>query len=287
MPGGLAYAEVESEAALFGALAELIRKVDPDILLGFEIQNASWGYVLERAGHLNIPFDRLLSRCPGHKSMLESRPDEYGQQHSSGVHICGREILNLWRICRQEIKLSMYTYCNLCAKVLNRRVPRYSFSNLHSWFEGSEPSGVPPASARLQAPHRCQVLLYYIERAAANIAILDAMEIIGRTCEMARVFGIDFFSVLSRGSQYRVESMLYRLSRTQDYVLISSSVQQRQQQPAMECIPLVMEPKSAYYTDPVCVLDFRSLYPSMVPRQKGHQSFPALVAARGLSFSAA
>lgn len=49
---------------------------------------------------------------------------------------------------------------------------------------------------------------------------------INRTSELARVFGIDFFSVLSRGSQYRVESMLMRLARTQNYVAISPGSQQ-------------------------------------------------------------
>ena len=32
----------------------------------------------------------------------------------------------------------------------------------------------------------------------------------------------------------------------------------------MQCLPLVMEPESRFYTDPVVVLDFQSLYPSMM-----------------------
>jgi DNA polymerase elongation subunit (family B) len=86
-----------------------------------------------------------------------------------------------------------------------------------------------------------------------------------RRCELARVFGMDFFSVLSRGSQFRVESIMYRLARPQNYALLSPAVQDRQSQRAMECIPLVLEPEvGAHYTSPVCVLDFRSLYPSVM-----------------------
>ena len=33
---------------------------------------------------------------------------------------------------------------------------------------------------------------------------------------------------------------------------------------APECIPLVMEPESRFYVDPIVVLDFQSLYPSII-----------------------
>lgn len=32
----------------------------------------------------------------------------------------------------------------------------------------------------------------------------------------------------------------------------------------MECVPLIMEPEAAMYSAPVAVLDFQSLYPSVV-----------------------
>lgn len=43
-----------------------------------------------------------------------------------------------------------------------------------------------------------------------NLDLLNQLDLIGRTCELAKLFGIQFYEVLSRGSQYRVESMMLR-----------------------------------------------------------------------------
>lgn len=67
-----------------------------------------------------------------------------------------------------------------------------------------------------------------------------------------------------RGSQYRVESMLVRLAHSQNYLTLSPNKEQVGSQPATEALPLVMEPESRLYSCPVVVLDFQSLYPSMV-----------------------
>lgn len=40
---------VTSEIELINALIDLTRNLDPEILVGWEIQNASWSYVVDRA----------------------------------------------------------------------------------------------------------------------------------------------------------------------------------------------------------------------------------------------
>ena len=107
---------------------------------------------------------------------------------------------------------------------------------------------------------------------------------VGKTSEFARVYGIEFYQVLSRGSQFRVESMMLRLSRRLNYVALSANQRQKAAMRAAEwykpyllvfysafciffvilSIPLTLEPESKFYTDPLAVLDFQSLYPSVI-----------------------
>ena len=70
--------------------------------------------------------------------------------------------------------------------------------------------------------------------------------------------------MISRGSQYRVEASLLKNSHANDFILLSPSKRRVSAQAPMEVIPLVMEPRSQFYHDPVVVLDFQSLYPSMI-----------------------
>ncbi|CAI9261304.1 unnamed protein product [Lactuca saligna] len=263
------------EKQLFNNFMEIINNHDPDILIGWEIQGGSLGFLAERAAYLGIGLLNKISRTPSHpisnpdKSTMTDLPpeainsdidppsdavieDEWGRTHASGVHVGGRIVLNLWRLVRSEVKLNMYTAEAVAEAVLRRKIPFIYFKTLTKWFSSG------PGKAR----YRC--IEYVLERAKLNFQVMNQLDMINRTSELARVFGIDFFSVLSRGSQYRVESMLLRLAHTQNYLAISPGSQQVANQPAMECLPLVMEPESGFYSDPVIVLDFQSLYPSMV-----------------------
>ena len=68
---------------------------------------------------------------------------------------------------------------------------------------------------------------YYLKRCQGNFQLLDSFNLIGRTSEFARLYGIEFENVLDRGSQYRVESMMLRLAKPENYIAVSPGVQQR------------------------------------------------------------
>jgi DNA polymerase zeta len=68
-----------------------------------------------------------------------------------------------------------------------------------------------------------------------------------------------------RGSQYRVESMMLRLTKPQNYVLISVEQGESADTSARPSARRSSWSRSsALYNDPVLVLDFQSLYPSIV-----------------------
>ncbi|KAG1768268.1 hypothetical protein EV702DRAFT_739195 [Suillus placidus] len=97
-----------------------------------------------------------------------------------------------------------------------------------------------------------------------TLEILQEAETTTKNAEFARVFGVDFYSVISRGSQFKVESFMFRIAKPESFVLLSLSKQDVGKQNAAECMPLIMEPLSAFYNGPLVVLDFQSLYPSIM-----------------------
>ena len=244
----------EDELDLINKLIEIVRSFDPDILTGYEVHNGSWGYIIERA-RLKYEYD-LPDELSRVKSQSHGRfgkdADRWGFTHTSTIRITGRHMINIWRAMRGELNLLQYTMENVAFHLLQMRIPHYSFHDLTRWYKSASPQDLSKA------------LEYYLNRVQLDLRILDANELIARTSEQARLLGIDFFSVFSRGSQFKVESLMFRIAKPENFILASPSRKQVGQQNALECLPLVMEPQSAFYNSPLLVLDFQSLYPSVM-----------------------
>ncbi|KAJ2023153.1 DNA polymerase zeta, partial [Coemansia sp. S610] len=246
------------ELGMILALVEWTHENDPDILCGYEVQQSSWGYVIGRAEvAYNMQLCTMLSRIKGPPRKLQPQrfgrdKDSWGHRKGAAIAIAGRHILNIWRLMRSELSLTSYTFEKIAKEVLGEQRPRYPPHQLAAWCSNG------PAVARMRA------LQHVLYRARAALRILDKTGIVVRAAELASVIGIDFNSVLTRGSQLRVESLMARIAHPELYILASPTRAQVAQQRAAECLPLVLEPQSRYYTDPVLVLDFQSLYPSIM-----------------------
>ncbi|OJJ43465.1 hypothetical protein ASPZODRAFT_136340 [Penicilliopsis zonata CBS 506.65] len=243
-----------TELDLITRLVDIVRFYDPDVITGYEVHNGSWGYVIERA-RKKYDYD-LCDELSRVKSQAHGRfgkdSDRWGFNHTSSIRVTGRHMINIWRAMRGELNLLQYTMENVVFHLLQRRIPHYSFQDLTAWFQSETPRDL------------LKVVDYFVSRVQMNLEILDANELIPRTSEQARLLGIDFYSVFSRGSQFKVESLMFRIAKPENFILVSPSKKQVGQQNALECLPLVMEPQSDFYTSPLLVLDFQSLYPSVM-----------------------
>ncbi|KAK9238290.1 hypothetical protein V1525DRAFT_358797 [Lipomyces kononenkoae] len=243
---------VSDELDLINHLVDTIRRLDPDILAGYEVQNSSWGYVIERVLHkFEYDLQDELSRVKTIKAN-NGNFDRWGYTQASTVKVNGRHVFNIWRLLRNSVNLLQYTMQNSAFQILKKRVPFYANQDLSKWFQSCDAGQISRA------------VQYYISRARLNLEFLKELEIIERTSEQARLLGVDFYSVISRGSQFKVESLMVRIAKAENFILIAPSRRMVGGQNALEALPLVMEPHSNFYTSPVVVLDFQSLYPSIM-----------------------
>ena len=246
--------EESSELDLIVRMVEIVRTHDPDVLTGYEVHGSSWGYLIERARlkydyNLCDEFSRMRSDSHGR---FGKQSDRWGFNTTSTIRVTGRHMINIWRAMRGELNLLQYTLENVAWHLLHRRVPHYSWKTLTAWYKSGKGNDLD------------KVIRHYQRRTLMDIEILESNELIPRTSEQARILGVDFFSVFSRGSQFKVESIMFRIAKPENFIFVSPSRKQVGGQNALECLPLVMEPQSAFYTSPLLVLDFQSLYPSVM-----------------------
>ena len=285
---------VSNEFMLFEELLERVREWDPDILCGYEVQMQSWNYLIERywvkcKKNLSVQLSRV--QCSEGEDSVDPKAwsSSYDAANTSEIVVGGRVVLNLWRVMRGELTLTSYSFENVCFHLLHQRVPAYTPWQLHHWWVGGDSAWVDPggggggrlaklstmraAARRNGGPHthescrwgtRWRVIKHYVHRVTSCVNMLNELDFVQRNCEFARLFGILFEEVLSRGSQFRVESIMIRLAHAENYVLTSPGKDDIRGMGAPTHVAKILEPNSKLYEDPVVVLDFASLYPSIM-----------------------
>ena len=274
---------VKDEIGIINKFIEIVRIYDPDIITGYETEFSSIGYIVHRSNYLGINIKHILSRNLNNFDIIFN--EEFMQKKmnenflinknkntnnnvknytdfkeinylkmkiGNAIKIKGRIIINISRLINQEIKTNDYSIENIIFLTFNIRLSSFSYFSLKNFYISTEIKKI------------IFVFNYYMTRTEFILKILKHYDIINRCSQFVKMYGIDFESGITRGSQYRVEGVLSRLVKEQNFLLLSATRSQLMTQIPPRVTPIVIEPPKNIFYNPVIVLDFQSLYPSIM-----------------------
>ena len=94
------------------AWSDFVKKVDPDIITGYNIVNFDLPYLLNRAAALKVQTFSLLGRVKDEKSTISNTTFQsraYGKRENKVINIAGRVQFDLLHALLRDYKLRSYT----------------------------------------------------------------------------------------------------------------------------------------------------------------------------------
>ncbi|EIW67930.1 DNA polymerase delta subunit 1 [Tremella mesenterica] len=243
--------EFKDEKQLLIEWRKFVQEVDPDMVIGYNIANFDLPYLLDRAKALKAQEFPFLSRLKGQKTEVKEThfsSKAYGQRDSKAVNMEGRLQLDMLQVMQRDYKLRSYTLNAVCAQFLGEQKEDVHHSIITELQNGT-------------ADSRRRLAVYCLKDAYLPQRLLDKLMSFVNYTEMARVTGVPFNYLLTRGQQIKVISQLFRASADSGYIIpaMKSEGSDEQYEGAT-----VIEPTKGYYDVPIATLDFASLYPSIM-----------------------
>ncbi len=229
-----------------------VNKVDPDVIIGYNTINFDTPYLLDRAKALKVEDFPFFGRLVHVKQQITDSvfsSKAYGTRNSKVINIDGRMQIDLLQVIQRDYKLRSYTLNSVSAHFLNEQKEDVQHSIITDLQNGN-------------AESRRRLAVYCLKDAYLPMRLLDKLMCIVNYTEMARVTGVPFSFLLSRGQQIKVISQLFRKAVEIGLVIpnLSRSGQSDEQYEGAT----VIEPIRGYYDKPIATLDFSSLYPSIM-----------------------
>ncbi|KAI0014826.1 DNA polymerase delta catalytic subunit [Xylariomycetidae sp. FL0641] len=243
--------EFEREQDMLMSWKRFLDKVDPDLIIGYNIANFDFPYLLDRARHLKVNGFEHWTRLPNVRSVAKETnfsSKQMGNRDTKATNTNGRLQLDLLQLIQRDHHLRSYTLNSVCSQFLGEQKEDVHHTMITELFNGT------PESRR-------RLAIYCLKDAYLPQRLMDKLSCLANYTEMARVTGVPFNFLLSRGQQVKFISQLFRKALEQKLVIpnMRSESSDDQYEGAT-----VIEPTRGYYDVPIATLDFASLYPSIM-----------------------
>ena len=268
----------ETEAELLCKWALLLRKLDPDVIVGYNIFGFDLNYIMVRAEKLGV-LDQfafmaklIKHRCVITKKELKSKA--YGANYYLMVEMPGRFQLDLYPHIKKEQKYVSYKLDYVAEQILGERKHDVSPKEISDGFASGDVDRITRIAA------------YCIQDTLLPQLIIDKMNILLNLIEMGKVTYVPLSYLINRGQQIKVFSHVAKTARLSGY-LMAHIFQERPQEGDIKRLKTekifadadededeeedeetyegatVLEPDVGFYDEPIACLDFMSLYPTI------------------------
>ncbi len=243
--------EFDAEEKMLMAWRDFLEKVDPDVIIGYNIANFDFPYLLDRAKFLKVshfPYWTRLKKVISQAKDTNFSSKQMGNRDTKATNTNGRLQLDVLQLVQRDHQLRSYTLNSVCSHFLNEQKEDVHHTMITELYNGT------PESRR-------RLAVYCLKDAYLPQRLMDKLMCLVNYTEMARVTGVPFNYLLARGQQVKFISQLFRKALEQQLVIpnLSNPGTDEQYEGAT-----VIEPIRGYYDVPVATLDFASLYPSII-----------------------
>lgn len=243
--------EFPNEQKMLLAWRDFLEEADPDVIIGYNTANFDMPYLIDRARHLKCSGFPYWTRLRGVTSQSKKEnfsSKQMGNRDTKATNTNGRLQLDLMQLIQRDHQLRSYTLNSVSANFLGEQKEDVHHTMITELFNGTPDS-------------RRRLAVYCLKDAYLPMRLADKLMCLINYTEMARVTGVPFNYLLSRGQQVKFISQLFRKALEEKLVIpnLSNEPSGDQYEGAT-----VIEPNRGYYDVPIATLDFASLYPSII-----------------------
>ncbi|MBI4170617.1 MAG: hypothetical protein HY514_02900 [Candidatus Aenigmarchaeota archaeon] len=239
-----------SEKNMLEEFVKLIDDYDPDIITGYNINNFDLPYLMERLKHNKIPLNIGRSDKP-----------MFGRTTGMTTEfvIPGRVVFDPYQILKRDpwLKFQRYDLNTVAKKMLNEEKHNVEYSEMAALWAGSR-EGLS------------RFIEYARKDADLSLRLVVEKGLMDKFYELSKISGVLLQDVFG-GQTRRVDTMILHEFKKMDFVMplnpSKSDLIRRAKERDKEGLKgaIVMEPKKGLHADGcVIVLDFKSLYPSIM-----------------------
>lgn len=131
----------ESEVEMLNAFGEFFGIVDPDVVIGYNIANFDFPYLLDRATAikaLQFPFLGRIAASQTKAKDTTFSSKAYGTRESKTINLDGRIIFDILQVMQRDYKLRSYSLNSVSAHFLNEQKEDVPHGIITDLFTGND-----------------------------------------------------------------------------------------------------------------------------------------------------